>query len=154
PTTLGDKDITALAVDPANPSTVYATSYSFSPSVAAAYKTTDAGATWSVLSGLPSFVNIAETPIGIDPVSPSTLYLGGLQGPYKSIDGGGSFTLLAAGLENPRVFAFALHPTTSGRLWVGTSSGVYESTDGAASWTARNSGIHELNLNGILVDPI
>jgi hypothetical protein len=65
--------VTALAIDPLNPSTLYA-------SVGLVFKSTDAGATWAAMNpGLSASVNT----LAIDPLTPSTLYAGTGQGVFS-----------------------------------------------------------------------
>ena len=65
-------EITALAVDPAAPATIYAGTISDG-----VYMSTNAGASWTaVSSGLPAAPNTAITALAIDPAVPSTLYAG------------------------------------------------------------------------------
>jgi photosystem II stability/assembly factor-like uncharacterized protein len=72
--------VPALAIDPSNPSTVYAGSWGNG-----VYKSTDGGAHWSIMtSGLDTLVAV----LAVDPFEPNTLYAGTLTGVYKSTDGG------------------------------------------------------------------
>src|SRR4030095_8693034 len=72
-------DVEALAIDPQNPSTVYA------GTATGLFKSTDGGGSWSVLkTPLPGGFGFLAT----DPQTPSTVYVGNGSGALKSIDGG------------------------------------------------------------------
>ena len=75
-------DVSALAVDPANPATVYAGTHN-----SGVFKSIDGGASWlDINAGLD---NGRIVGVVIDPFAPSTLYAGTFgAGVYKTIDGG------------------------------------------------------------------
>jgi photosystem II stability/assembly factor-like uncharacterized protein len=78
--------VTSLAINPVNPSVLYAVS-----SLDGVFKTTDAGATWALIStGIAGQMLV----IAIDPTSTNTLYLATSYGLYKSTNAGGTWLLL------------------------------------------------------------
>jgi cysteine-rich repeat protein len=94
--------ITALAVDPINPTTLYlgmevcrGPTHSLCDG-GGLFKTTDSGDTWDAArAGLPSDATVFG-PLAIDPVTPTTLYISvqrwmGGGGVFKSTDGGGTW---------------------------------------------------------------
>src|SRR5262249_4162858 len=96
-------NVTALAVDPLNPSTIYAgTAQTFSPGLGV-YKSTDGGATWSASNT--GLNNASISSLLIDPVSPSTIYALSTGTIYKSIDGGSSWSAEKSGLGMYRVLS-------------------------------------------------
>jgi hypothetical protein len=72
------------------------------------WKSTDYGTTWvSLADGVPSGpVNVIEE----DPVNPRVLYLGTDVGVYVTVDGGGSWEALTAGMPTTFVQDMTLHP--------------------------------------------
>ncbi len=117
---LGHPKITALAIDPQNPTTLYAGTY-----FGDVFKTTNGGATWSSPSqyfthhslfgtrehrihiGLRGYP--ADT-LAIDPATPSTLYAvthGQRSGIFKSIDGGATWSAASVGMQLPK---YVYHP--------------------------------------------
>jgi hypothetical protein len=100
----------SVAVDPLTPATVYATAY---PGV---FKSEDGGLTWFP-SGLESAYRACDEyfpgpywPIAIDPVLPTTLYVGTNIGVYKSFDAGATWTSLNTALAWRQVRAIAIDP--------------------------------------------
>ncbi len=146
----GSASITALAVDPRSPATVYAGGQSL-------WRSVNGGHSWSVLpagAGPYSAIvvdphhsgtvfcakgEVAKTTDGgatwtsssppsgartliLDPVEPSTLYAGGICGASMSVDGGTTWTLVNGGLANVRVTALAIDATGT-RLHAATDGG-------------------------------
>lgn len=130
-----------IQIDPQNPETVYALPGSI-------IKSTDGGQTWKDISeGLrvPTFDKRAQS-MAINPESPDVLYagLGGFFGgcPYKSIDGGESWTKLASTQEDtPRICAgvtsLTVDPENPEVVYAGTAFAgeVFKSIDGGETWT-------------------
>jgi len=121
--------IPALAIDPLNPTTLYAGTYG-----GGVFKSTDGGVSWSA-SG-PTNIYTSVTALAIDAVTPTTLYAGSIYSPgvFKSTDGGASWnaTELARG-----VLSLAIDPLTPTTLYAGDdASGVFKSMDGGANWSS------------------
>jgi hypothetical protein len=133
--------VSALAIDPLTPTTLYAGTYD------AMYKSTDGGASWNA-TGLTGVVLEA---LAIDPLTPTTLYAGTYGAVYKSADGGASWN--ATGLTGvDDVQALAIDPLTPTTLYARTvTSGVYKSTNSGVSWNPTGpitwSHISSVSLN-------
>jgi hypothetical protein len=117
------------------------------------FKTTDGGATWFAAGD--GMANMAVTTLVVDPVNPNILYAGTGDtnytqfqigavpgnGIHKSIDGGLTWTLLAATetTEHTSEFEFtrqiALNPAQPSHLYVATNNGIFRSTDSGTSFT-------------------
>src|SRR5262244_964209 len=116
---IGDSTwVLGLAIDPANPSTLYAGTDGI-------FKSTDAGATWTHLTnGIPPDINIigAHKVMGVDPAVPSTLYVvgGNGEGAYRSTDSGASWTQIAGGATD--IECVAVDPSST--VYFGTDTGV------------------------------
>ncbi len=119
------QSIQALAIDPHNPTTLYAGTYG-----SGVFKSTDGGASW----GTTGLTNAYISALAIDPVTPTTLYAGMYAGGvFKSTDGGASWN--ASGLTGSGVLSLAIDPLTPATLYAGDwGSFVYKSTDGGVSW--------------------
>ena len=84
--------VTALAVDPRTPTTVYAGTSGFD--VWGVFKSVDGGIHWNPSNaGFPPVldnISSAITTLVVDPQSPATLYAGTTVGVFKSTDAGAS----------------------------------------------------------------
>ena len=142
-------DITAIAVDPSNPATLYAGT----GDGRGVFKSTDSGSTW-VTTDLP---NPYIRALAISPSSPSILYAAGNNGVFKSTDSAASWAGPSAGLASTYVTTLAVDPTTPTTLYVGTYAGVFKSTDGGGNWTAINghfvTGLNSSLVVALAVDP-
>lgn len=169
----GCDNIHSLVLDPTNPNILYVTNYddslgdTWSPLV----KSSDGGATWSYLLGIPYAVLV------VDPVNPDTLYAGtfdftyfgyaGLDyrnGVLKSTDGGAHWS--TTGLAGTGVNVLAIDPASPSTIYAATTGtysdprgfrGLFKSTDGGASWLAINNGLADLidghlRLNALVID--
>jgi photosystem II stability/assembly factor-like uncharacterized protein len=142
-TPLPSRQIQTLAIDPAQPSTMYA-----GPGL---WKTTDGGATWHVVSTTPgSYFNL----VAFDAAT-STLYASGDLGPsqdpasgplFESTDDGATWVPIGRGFPNSATANFVFDPNHAGTIyasyvqlsWSGAPPvfGLVQSTDGGETWNA------------------
>ena len=105
-----------LAIDPANPSTLYA-----GTTLGRVFKSTNGGASWSGSSTSLGFQDVLV--LAIDPSDPETIYAGAeFDGVWKSTDGGASWTKEITGmgiLSVSSVSALVIDPTCSPSELVG-----------------------------------
>lgn len=152
----------ALAVDPVNPSNVWALNQ-YGP----LYQSSNGGVNWqlaaatppnNVLFVLPSRYQPLPSPIGsasivIDPRNPATLYVWSDSSVYVSTDGAQSWQQLSPALANGFVGAFAMAPSQPNVLYAVNLGVLNKSTDGGTTWTAGAS----VNVSGyataLAVDP-
>ena len=98
------------------------------------FKTTNAGSSWTgSAQGLP------ESPIirlAVDPLTPSTVYLG-IEGGgvYKSTDGGVGWVAKNTGISDATILSLVIDPQTPSTLYVAADLGLFKSTNGANGWT-------------------
>ncbi len=135
--------VNSVAVDPVSTSTVYAGTYG------GAFKSTDAGAHWSLTGLGETWVDT----LAVDPQTPSTLYAVGWD-VFKSTDSGGTWRTTGIG----SVFSLAVDPSTPTTLFAGSrfgdpvNGGVYKSTDAGGTW---NVSFHSSNGAGaVAIDPV
>lgn len=150
-TGLTNTGIAVLAIDPVNPSTIYAATsrfiFTYSPlrpgSFGGLFKSTDGGSSWSAInSGLSQLLgsNANVTALAIRPDSPNVLYAGtNGGGVFRSTDGGANWGQLNDGLTNLYVQSLALAPGNSAILYAGTSAGIFKIVDGTAGTVASVS---------------
>jgi photosystem II stability/assembly factor-like uncharacterized protein len=151
-----------LAIDPANPQTLYAGIVGDG-----ICKSSDGGANWSASStGLPSRDAVSlllrdVMSLALDPGNPQTLYAGIRGGGvYKSNDGGASWADFSSGLpisSYSDVRCLAIDPSHPQTLYAGTvGDGICKSTNGGASWAASSSGLPSPGVWGVwclAIDP-
>lgn len=158
--------------DPVSTNILYATAFA-----EGVLKSTDNGDTWTQTT-----FSIQRTfPMAIDPVNPSTIYVGVNfpepdGGVYKSTDGGATWDKKSTGITNSLIRALAVDPQNPDVLFAGslrTSSvppGIFKTTDGGENWQKvqtsfefepfvilihpmNSNEIYSSNLEGILKSP-
>jgi Big-like domain-containing protein/beta-propeller repeat-containing protein/all-beta uncharacterized protein/S-layer family protein len=148
-TAIGDT-VNALAIDPINPSTIYAGVFSYNgPS--GILKSTDGGGHWRrVNSGLTA-TNVRA--LTIAPTLPLTIYAGfDTAGVYKSTNGGENWTQVNTGLFDLSIASLAADPANPLTVYCGgTQSGVSKSADGGAHWSY--TGGPGSNTLSLIIDP-
>ena len=123
----------------------------------AIYKSVDRGASWQVLSDLPSRGTIHG--IEIDPNNPLVMYATNYgRGVYRSTDGGLTWLPGTSGLTNLQLWDLEMHPDNASVLFAGTTGGVFQSVDAGASWVqltpiqyARDIVIDPMNSDHLIV---
>ena len=109
------------------------------------WKSTDAGATWTVNTDL--LPSLAVSDLAIDPTNPNVMYLasGDMDaedapgvGLLKSTNGGLSWQITGLNFlvsQGRYVSRIIIHPNNSNILWAAASNGVYKSFDAGITWT-------------------
>lgn len=128
----------ALAVDPRDPSIVYA---GYFP--AGVVKSVDGGRTWSQTGTLPALASAGVRPpiprdILIDPADPSSVYVSVSGGVVVSRNSGASWAPATEGLPTLSTYRIAIDPLTPGVIYA-AGDGFYRSTDRGAHWEAMHA---------------
>src|SRR5437870_4349979 len=111
--------ITALAIDPLNPATLYASGFNGTDIL---FKTTDGGVNWSGSGSGLTLTTINN--LAVDPVTPATLYAATVGSAiFKSTNGGGSWAPSNAGLANLTTNAVAVDRNSPSTVYAGTTIG-------------------------------
>jgi photosystem II stability/assembly factor-like uncharacterized protein len=152
-------EVSAFAVDPKSPDTLYLSGISFfgdgrgqEPYTAASR---DGGKTWQGIAAQLGTLTV----LAFDPERTSTLY-GVEEGDrlWRSSDGGLSWTQVGAGLPAPvpeadRIMALAVDPAEPPIVYAGTGGhGVYRSTDRGRSFSPMNRGLRSAFVRSLVVD--
>ncbi|MDP3047367.1 MAG: DPP IV N-terminal domain-containing protein, partial [Chloroflexota bacterium] len=137
--------VRAIALDPGNPSVVYAgTDGERSQQGGTLYKSLDGGGRWTASR----LRDVDVYALVVDPLDANTLYAGTGKGVYKSTDAGASWQTASTGLKTSAVQTLLIDPTPpaaggarrSLTLYAGTRQGdIYKSVDGAATWTVQEA---------------
>ncbi len=118
------------------------------------YRTEDGAGSWEALPG----PGPALSSVAIDPLAPSTLYVGSyLEGLYKSVDEGESWVRLDStgnGFFDEDVMTIAVDPVDPSRVYVGVrGAGVFRSLDGGDHWELATEGLAAFQTSAVVVDP-
>jgi len=149
--------ITTLAVDPANPQTVYAGDTGMMTE-GRVLKSTDGGATWTMAASGISSDHV--TALAIDPGRPATVYAVVEDSLYVSGDAGASWTKTTGKmLVNSSEADVMTVMVTSDAVYAGTTAGVWKSRDGGVTWS-QGTGLSTLGalkyffgIAALAVDP-
>jgi photosystem II stability/assembly factor-like uncharacterized protein len=151
-----------LAVDPQHPATVHAIIARHNGSYESVVRRSqDGGRTWPRASqvqaakvpeapGASIDEPIPAPPLAIDPLSPDTLYAGGL-GVHRSVDGGKTWR--HAGLPRSPVLALAVDPKETAVVYAGTDAGLSKSTNAGTTWQPLQGALDDVRIEALAVDP-
>lgn len=136
--------VTGLAVDPRDPSRLFAASAD-----TGLLRSLDGGATWQVVS------DHSDTPVfavAIHPADPNII-LAGSRGILRSADGGDSWNQSASGIAPESTFVdFEFDPLDLDIVYAADiGSGVYRSEDAGQTWEAINNGLRTRAVNDLAV---
>jgi len=142
---------TLVAVDPAQPDTLYSVATGGGANVS-----TDGGNTWTFGStgispshlGHPYFTSLIA-----DPLSSGTVYASGDFGIIKSTDLGATWTPIDGDLAPVGVAALAVDPVHRSVLYAGRSDGIDKSVDGGESWSKTGGIGATFSTRAIALDP-
>jgi photosystem II stability/assembly factor-like uncharacterized protein len=139
--------ISALALDPTSPSTIYAGFYNWG-----VYNSIDGGGGWHSTDFGADTGEIHITDIAIDPLATDTFFVVGWDGVYKTKDGGDTWLNT---MPYTDTFTVAIDPITPTTVYTGGYYHVYKSTDGGESWT--NTSLHSYissTVTAITINPL
>ncbi len=138
-------NVRALAISPANPSTLYAATYTFGASASWTFHVShDDGESWNQTVNSPGW---RVTDIEGDPNNHGTVYATrnsaapNTSHVYKSTNHGDNWTAIGNGLPDVPTWTITINPFDSDVLYVGNDLGVYISEDAGQSWNEYNDNL-------------
>jgi photosystem II stability/assembly factor-like uncharacterized protein len=136
---LTDRNIFKLAIDPKNPSTLYAAA-----SIGLS-RSRDGGATWTDLGQRTT----AIFAMAVRHDNPNTIYIGTTNGTvFKSQDAGITWQSASTGLPTANILALAADPNSDTVYAAAERYGIWKSKDGGRTWTATG------HVDGFTVTPV
>lgn len=148
--------VTALAVDPATPTILYA-----GTDAQGVFKSEDAGESWQAINqGLESLAIRGEWGnrggLLIDPRNPNTLYVAAYAygdvrgGIFKSMDAGASWMQLTNEINRADILAF--DPADSNTLYAEAYGNLWKSADAGAHWETITTGLWDSDpMTGLVI---
>lgn len=156
---LNNNCVWSLAIDPTEPSTIYAGTGT--PNPAGIFRSTNGGQTWErrpveVAAQCPAVGVPRVTGIAIDPENHKHIWAGfEVDGVRHSTDGGDTWRKLNGAIPNPDVHNVAVSSGPPKTVVVLVNDDIYTSQDGGASW--RSVGVRQnfplTYPRGVLVQP-
>jgi photosystem II stability/assembly factor-like uncharacterized protein len=146
PANHGDiKNIESLAVDPKDPSTVYAGTWHL------AWKTADGGASWKqIKKGMIDDSDVFS--IIVDSSNPSVVFASACSGIYKSETSGELFSKVQGiPFSARRTRVLKQDPSNPAIVYAGTTEGLWKTSDLGKTWKRVSN--PEVVVNDVLVDP-
>lgn len=138
-TGLSGSGIHAVTVDPTSSRILYASPYVLGRSCSLGIaKSIDGGDTWTAAER--SGCGLAPSPIVVDPLNPSNVYAGWIDGFFfKSGDRGGTWELRvfdpSGSTSFAQILSLAIDPSSPGTLYAGTQRNLFKTADGGQTWT-------------------
>jgi photosystem II stability/assembly factor-like uncharacterized protein len=95
------------------------------------FRSSDAGATWTLISPLGSQEIHEIESLAIDPMDPNVVYAGTWHLPWKTTDGGQNWQSIKEGIvDDSDVFSIIIDPANPNKVFASACSGIYKSVDG------------------------
>ncbi|MGA2047839.1 MAG: transcriptional regulator [Terracidiphilus sp.] len=119
---LRGQSIRSFAQAPSNPKMLFA------GTLEGVFRSTDAGATWELISP-PASKELHEVEsLAVDPADPNIVYAGTWHLPWKTVDGGKNWKNIKQGvIEDSDVFSIIVDSARSGTVYLSACSGIYKS---------------------------
>jgi photosystem II stability/assembly factor-like uncharacterized protein len=89
----------------------------------------------------------------VDPLRPSTLYAGGTEGFFRSLDGAGHWQSVGSELAGQTIFSIVADPRDRRKLYLGATNGAYLSQDGGEHWEPWGYGLENLTVTALAFSP-
>ena len=142
--------IGGVAVDPVNPSNVYAAT-GFEGLGMGVFRSTNAGQSWTLSKvGAQSS---AITDFEISSANTNIIYACSWEGVFRSSDAGQTWNLLGGLPTQTPFYAMAIDSNSGGAVYAGSAKGIFKSINAGANWAAANNGLHNVDIWAVTIDP-
>ncbi|MDR3774948.1 MAG: transcriptional regulator [Terracidiphilus sp.] len=119
---LSGQSVRAFAQAPSNPGTLFA------GTMEGVFRSTDAGASWNLISPRGSREIHEVESLAVDPADPRIVYAGTWHLPWKTVDGGKKWESIKKGvIEDSDVFSIIVDPVKPRTVFLSACSGIYKS---------------------------
>ncbi|MGA3071190.1 MAG: transcriptional regulator [Terracidiphilus sp.] len=148
-----DVVLDSILVDAANPAVLYAGGWKAEQRDGGLWVSHDGGKQWKAVEALrgQSILSLAQAPS-----NPSLLFVGTLEGVFRSSDGGSSWRAISppGSREIHEVESLAVDPANPNIVYAGTWHLPWKTTDGGKSWHSIKKGlIDDSDVFSMVVDP-
>ncbi len=122
-----------------------------------AFKSLDGGGNWT---GGDDGLYFDVLSLTIDPTNSNKIYAGTVNGVYRTVNGGTSWSILGPPntptSPNRPSYAYdvAVDPSRPDTIYAATSDIVDKSTDGGNTWAIKSAGFNEVGVTSIIIDPV
>jgi photosystem II stability/assembly factor-like uncharacterized protein len=114
------------------------------------FRSRDAGLSWERIADLPNVESIA-----VDPRDENRILAGTWRQAYRTVDGGGSWTLASDGMVlDTDIFTITIDRQDPDSVWLSTCGWVYHSTDGGGKWKRYRDGFDNRRIHDVKIDPL
>ena len=146
--------INHLVINPQTPTTIYAAVHN-----AGVFATDDAAGHWQ-----PQLIDNYPMRLSIDTNDPGVLYVGGHNGFYRTMDGGGTWEDITPPAGCVQFCSPAAHPTQPGVVYAGAGANpwpiqpgqegsIYRSEDYGSTWVTRTVGLTDTHVTALAFYP-
>jgi glucose/arabinose dehydrogenase len=160
----GTDKASAIAVDPLNPSIVYAGRLGdgSDDGRGGMYKSTNSGETWVTMNRGPIPPGQKDRDpsvyaLAVDPRTTSTIYVVTGAGVFKSTGAGEGWAAVNSGLPALNTYpsvSLVIDPLNPSVVYLGTlGNGVFKTSNGGATWAPINNGLLHLSVSALAVSP-
>jgi photosystem II stability/assembly factor-like uncharacterized protein len=100
------------------------------------FRSTDNALTWQRISRADDRELQNVDSLAVDPEDPQVIYVGTYHLPWKTVDGGKTWSSIASGMiDDSDIMSLRIDGKNPRRIFSSACSGIYRSEDGGASWT-------------------
>jgi photosystem II stability/assembly factor-like uncharacterized protein len=152
-TGLTNLSVYAMAINPSNPGTLYTATFG-----GGMFKSINSGATWAAVNT--GLMELSDMALAVNPTNSGTIYVATTNGVFKSADAAGTWRGTGLPLD---ITSLVINPSTPSTLYAAASSedgafldsgGVFKSTDSGQSWAAVDTGLANLDVRALALNPV